>query len=280
MGILSIQSYVITGHVGNAAACLPLQLLGFDVWTLNTVVLSNHPAVRPPKSQINNPQKILDFFDGICELGLLVECEAVLGGYLENAANGAAMVEIAAKVKQFNKRALFICDPVMGDNDRIYVKGDIVNFYKNNAIGLADVILPNAFEAYLLTGVEVTDIESAIKAIEIMKNYGPKIVIISGVNIPNTEKLATLMSFENEVWLTMAPKVAAPSQGAGDLLSALFTGHYLKNENPKDSFNLAVAGVHAALVYAKMISHEFLPLVSAQSSIINPPKIFSTKRIK
>ena len=100
----------------------------------------------------------MDFFDGICELGLLVECEAVLGGYLENAANGAAMVEIAAKVKQFNKRALFICDPLMGDNDRIYVKCYIVNFYKNNAIGLSDVILPNAFEAYLINSADLLEV--------------------------------------------------------------------------------------------------------------------------
>ena len=40
--ILSIQSAVAYGHVGNSAATFPLQRLGHEVWPVPTVVFSNH----------------------------------------------------------------------------------------------------------------------------------------------------------------------------------------------------------------------------------------------
>ena len=280
MAILSIQSNVITGYVGNAAARLPLQRLGFEVWALDTVTLSNHPAICPPAGETSNPEQILNLFNGIHSLGLLKKCVAVLGGYLGNAENGPAMVHAVIKTREENKRALFVCDPVMGDNGRIYVNGDIVSFYKNRAVSLADIVLPNAFEASLLTGISVTDVSSALQAIQNLRNRGSAIIIITGVEAPDTSKLATLISFKDEVWQTITPKVEIQSHGAGDLLSALFTGNYVRSGNPLISVSGAVAGVYAALKNAKKSQSETLSLVSVQRTILDPPETFTPERLR
>ena len=243
MAILSIQSSVITGYVGNAAARLPLQRLGFEVWALDTVILSNHPAICPPTGQTNTPEQILNLFNGIDSLGLLSDCVGVLGGYLGHANNGPAMVHVVNKTRNKNKRTLFICDPVMGDNGKIYVDGDIVRFYVDSVMGLADIILPNAFEASLLTGTSVTSVSTALQAIQKLRNNGPAIAVITGVEAPDNSKLATLISFKDEVWQTITPKIEIQSHGAGDLLSALFTGYYIRSKNPLMSVSGAVAGV-------------------------------------
>ena len=279
MAILSIQSNVITGYVGNAAARLPLQRLGFEVWALDTVVLSNHPSICPPTGQTSTPEQILDLFNGIHSLGLLNKCVAVLGGYLGNAENGPALVHAVRKTREENKRALFVCDPVMGDNGRIYVDGDIVSFYTNRAMNIADIILPNAFEASLLTGISVTNVSTAVQAIQSLRNRGPSIIIVTGVQTPDTSKLATLISFKDEVWQTLTPKIEIPSHGAGDLLSALFTGNYIQSRNPLMSVSSAVAGVYAALKNAKKAQTDTLSLISVQKTILDPPEPFKPERL-
>ena len=280
MAILSIQSNVITGYVGNAAARLPLQRLGFEVWALDTVTLSNHPAICPPTGQISTPEQILDLFNGIRSLGLLNKCVAVLGGYLGNAENGPALLHAVSRTRKENKRALFVCDPVMGDNGRIYVDGDIVSFYTNKAMSIADIMLPNAFEASLLTGISVTSVSTALQAIQNLRNRGPAIIIVTGVKAPDTSKLATLISFKDEVWQTLTPKVEIQSHGAGDLLSALFTGNYIQNKNPLTSVSNAIAGVYSVLKNAKKTDADTLSLTSVQETMLDPPETFKPERLK
>ena len=280
LAILSIQSNVITGYVGNAAARLPLQRLGFEVWALDTVILSNHPAICPPTGQTSTPGQILDLFNGIHSQGLLNKCVAVLGGYLGNAENGPVLVHAVVKSREENKRALFICDPVMGDNGRIYVPGDIVSFYKNRAMSLTDIALPNAFEASLLTGISVTNVSTALQAIQTLRNQGPDTIVITGVEAPDNSKLATLISFKDETWQITTPKVEIQSHGAGDLLSALFTGHYIRSGNHLMAVSGAVAGVYAALKNAKKTRSETLSLVSVQKIILDPPEIFAPERLR
>tara|TARA_B100001287_G_C22561328_1_gene471595 strand:- start:45 stop:887 length:843 start_codon:yes stop_codon:yes gene_type:complete len=280
LAILSIQSSVITGYVGNAAARLPLQRLGFEVWALDTVILSNHPAICPPTGQTNTPEQILNLFNGIDSLGLLSDCVGVLGGYLGHANNGPAMVHVVNKTRNKNKRTLFICDPVMGDNGKIYVDGDIVRFYVDSVMGLADIILPNAFEASLLTGTSVTSVSTALQAIQKLRNNGPAIAVITGVEAPDNSKLATLISFKDEVWQTITPKIEIQSHGAGDLLSALFTGYYIRSKNPLMSVSGAVAGVYAALKNAEETKSNTLSLVSVQEVINDPPETFPPERLR
>ncbi|MFC7543031.1 pyridoxal kinase [Siccirubricoccus deserti] len=121
MNILSIQSWVAYGHVGNASAVFPLQRLGAEVWAVNTVQFSNHPGHGGFRGQVFSGGLVRDCVQGIAERGVLPQCDAVLSGYIGEAGIGGAVVDAVRQVKSANPRALYCCDPVIGDAGRIYV---------------------------------------------------------------------------------------------------------------------------------------------------------------
>jgi len=274
VSILSIQSNVLSGHVGNAAACLPLHRLGYEVWPLDTVVLSNHPALTPPTGRRQRPDELIELIDGLAARGLFGSCSGLLSGYLGDAENGSAVTYAADAIKSENPDALIFCDPVMGDNGKIYVNGDILGFYKDNLVKKADIIAPNAFEAGLLVDGEVNSRDQAISAIQHLRNQNPSIVILTGVERANGVELENFIGFADGVWSVTTPKIEVLSHGAGDLLSALFVGRYLATENALTSFRDAVSGVFATLQYAASHDCEDLPVVAAQEEFLNPKQRF------
>lgn len=279
MSILSIQSNVTTGHVGNAAACFPLQRMGFEVWAVDTVVLSNHPALRPPTGRRRTPEEISTLINGIAARGLLSDCAAVVSGYLGDVENGGAVIDAVRVVKKINNRALFLCDPVMGDDGKLYVGGDILEFYKDKAVDLADILTPNAFEAGLLVDREIRSRQDAIDAIRQLRRRSPEIVIITGMKCEKDQTCDNFIALQDGIWRITTPKVAVASHGAGDLLSALFIGKYLSTGNALASIADAVSGVQAALEIAAAEECEDMPVISAQDRILNPQTRYAPEAI-
>src|SRR3954470_6423166 len=115
--VLSVQSRVAYGHVGNAASVFPLQRLGIEAWALDTVAFSNHTGHGKWRGSAVAAAEIATLFEGIAELGVLPQIDAVLSGYLGDAATGPVLLDIVDGVRRANPRALFCCDPVIGDID-------------------------------------------------------------------------------------------------------------------------------------------------------------------
>ena len=131
MNILSIQSHVSYGHVGNAAAVLPLQLLGHEVWPVHTTQFSNHTGHANVSGQRFTSSHIEGLLSGIQNLGLFSTCNAVLSGYLGEAETVGIISEIVTRVKAANPDAIFLCDPVMGDDDKgLYVPDTVADAIK------------------------------------------------------------------------------------------------------------------------------------------------------
>ena len=155
MNILSIQSWVAYGHVGNAAAMFPMQRLGHEVWAVNTVQFSNHTGYGAWKGSVFSGEAVAEVVTGIEERGALPRCDGVLSGYMGDAAIGEAILGAVAKVKAVRPDALYCCDPVIGDVGRgIFVRPGIPEFIKARAVAAADIITPNHFELELLSGRE------------------------------------------------------------------------------------------------------------------------------
>src|SRR5437762_4577514 len=153
MNILSIQSWVAYGHVGNAAAMFPLQRLGHEVWAVNTVQFSNHPGHGGFRGQVFPADCVREVVAGIADRGLLPKCDAVLSGYLGDASIGDAVLEAVSAAKAANPRALYCCDPVIGDvGTGVYVRAGIAEFMRQRAVPAADIVTPNHFELQQLTG--------------------------------------------------------------------------------------------------------------------------------
>src|SRR5271155_3794656 len=150
---LSVQSWVACGNVGNTAALFPLQRLGCETGSLNTVAFSNHTGYGKWQGDAVPASQIAALFDGIAELGVLPRCDAVLSGFLGDAEIGPVLLDIVARVKHANPQALFCCDPVMGDvGPGWYVRAGVPEFYRDRALAVADIATPNRFELEWLTG--------------------------------------------------------------------------------------------------------------------------------
>ena len=131
MNVLSIQSSVAYGHVGNNAAVFPLQRLGFSVWPVNTVHFSNHTGYGDWRGFVLPAEDVADVIQGIEDRGVLSECDAVLSGYVGDASVGQVVLDAVARVKAANPRAIYCCDPVMGDADRgFFVRPGIPGFMR------------------------------------------------------------------------------------------------------------------------------------------------------
>ena len=191
MNILSIQSWVAYGHVGNASAVFPLQRLGAEVWAVNTVQFSNHTGYGSWRGQVFGAELVQYLVQGIEDRGALPGCDAVLSGYMGDAAIGEAVLGAAAKVKAANPAALYCCDPVIGDVGRgVFVRPGIPEFMRDRAVPAADLITPNQFELENLTGLPVTTLaeaKAAVAALQAtMAASGPRAVLVTSLQVAET----------------------------------------------------------------------------------------------
>ena len=135
MNLLSIQSHVAYGHVGNSVAVFALQRIGVEVWPVNTVQFSNHTGYGKARGQVLDAALIREVVGGIEDRGVLGECDGVLSGYVGSAGIGGAILEAVATVKRANPAAKYCCDPVIGDAGRgVYVRDGVPEFMKAKAV--------------------------------------------------------------------------------------------------------------------------------------------------
>ncbi|MDR3187211.1 MAG: pyridoxal kinase [Holosporaceae bacterium] len=249
--ILSIQSHVSYGYVGNKAAVFPLQSLGFDVVPVNTVQFSNHTGYGKWRGEVFSAEHIMDIAKGIEDIGQARKCTAILSGYMGSREICETVQEIVKRYKSANSSLLYLCDPVMGGKT-CFVKPEVVDFFKENL--LADVITPNQYEAELLSNVKI----DAVKSLKIAANYFHekkiKIVAITGVSIPEfPDELCVFVSDAQDQYIVKAKEYnfSTPINGTGDLLAALFLGYYLKIKE------IAKAAQYSAYFTQKVLKNTF-----------------------
>jgi pyridoxine kinase len=179
MNILSIQSHVAYGHVGNSAAVFPLQRLGIEVWPVNTVQFSNHPGYGGWRGDVFSGAAVRLVIEGIDERGVLGECDGVISGYLGSLDTGEAVVDAVARVKGANPAARYCCDPVIGDADRgVFVRAGIPEFIKESMLPIADLLTPNQFELDYLGGRTTATMADLVVAIDAVHARGPGVLRI------------------------------------------------------------------------------------------------------
>ena len=275
MAILSIQSHVAYGHVGNAAATLPLQRLGREVWAVHTVMFAAHAGYGPPRGPVFSPETIRSVVEGIEERGVMPRCKAVLSGYLGDASLGEAVLDAATRVKRANPEALYCCDPVMGDAEPgVYVRESIPDFMRERAIPAADIATPNAFELSLLTGQSTNTTESALAACRALIAMGPKTVLLTSFEPADAPEpgIGMIAATADKAWRVVTPKRSldpAPN-GAGDLSAALFLAFMIESGNPGLALGQTASAINAVFAATEKAGTRELALVAAQDEIRNP----------
>jgi pyridoxine kinase len=230
MAVLSIQSAVAYGHVGNAVAVPALQMLGHEVWRVDTVAFSNHPGHGQFAGAVRSAQDVATVLQGIKALGVLAECDAVLSGYLGEAETSGPIADMADAVRQARPDGLYVLDPVIGDDGRIFVRDGVLETIRDRLVPRADIVLPNPSELGWLTGGAVEGREGLINAARALLSQGPKLVIVTGIG--ETDEMASYAIAANAVWRASAPRRERRFNGTGDLFAALFTGWFLRSNDP------------------------------------------------
>ena len=182
MQVLSVQSSVAYGHVGNAAATFPLQRLGHEVWPVATVNYSNHPGHGSYRGGVYHATDVAETLDEIERRGGFHRCDAVLSGFLGSPATGPVLLNAVDRIKRANPEALYVLDPVIGDAERgVYVADGIAEFFRDEALKRADIVMPNLFELEQLSGRTIRDVDTAVGAAASLLDYGPSTIVVTGV---------------------------------------------------------------------------------------------------
>jgi pyridoxine kinase len=286
--ILSIQSWVSYGHVGNAAAIFPLQRMGFEVWAIHTVQFSNHTGYGAWTGMILPPEHIAEIVQGMSERGALATCDAVLSGYMGSAQTAEAILSAVGRVREANSNALYCCDPVMGDMDRgVFVRPEIPDVMKNQVTTIADVITPNQFELELLTGKTVKTLQDALEAANLLRQHirqaGPRIVLVTSLLREDApaNTIETLAVANEGAFLVNTPLIPLepPRNGTGDLIAALFFGNYLKINDVAKSLENSVSALYSLLELTHQLGTREIQLVAAQDEYVHPSKQFSAQKL-
>ncbi|MDR2842176.1 MAG: pyridoxal kinase PdxY [Spirochaetaceae bacterium] len=284
MAILSIQSHVVYGTVGNSSAVFPLQRLGNEVWAVNTVEFSNHTGYGKWRGSILSPALTNDILLGLSEHGVLEKCSALISGYLGDPEIGLSILNAVTMVKAANKNALYCCDPVMGDYGKgFYVHKDIPRIIKEQLIPYADILTPNQFELEALSGLETTDISAAKTAIEILHNAGPRLVLVTSYKDrqDNPQEISMLVSNAKNIWRITTPCLpfSKPLSGSGDLTSAVFLSNYLQTGDPVKTLENTASSVYGILSGTYKAKSPELLTVAFQQELVSPSNTFKAEKL-
>ena len=282
MNLISIQSHVAYGHVGNSAAVFPLQRMGVEVWPIHTVQFSNHPGYGDFKGQVFGAPLIRDIIAGIEARGVLGECDGVLSGYMGDAEIGAAILDAVASVKRANPSARYCCDPVIGDVGKgVFVREGIPEFIRNKALALADIVTPNQFELDFLSGRGSATLEEARHAIKSVHDLGPRAVLVTSLHTAETPEghLDMLASDETGLFRLRTPKLDVAASGAGDAIAALFFAHYLRQGKIDEALARAGSAIFGVLAKTAEAGCSEIQVVMAQDEIVKPTRVFEAERL-
>ncbi|TKJ32829.1 pyridoxal kinase PdxY [Blastococcus sp. CCUG 61487] len=280
--VLSIQSHVAYGHVGNAASVFPLQRLGVEVWPVHTVQFSNHTGYGQWTGRVFDGPSVEEIVDGIADRGVLGQCDAVLSGYLGSADVGHAVVHSVARVREANPDAVYLCDPVIGDVGRgVFVRPGIEELMREVAVPAADVVTPNHFELDLLSGSTTRSLAEVKDAVAAVQELGPKVVLTTSLDTDDTpaDSVDLLASADGRHFRVRTPKLALTLNGAGDAIAAIFLAHLLATGSPAEALGPAAASVFGLLERTAAAGSREIVLVAAQDEIVAPTHVFEVTEV-
>lgn len=287
MRILSIQSSVAYGHVGNSAAVFPLQRLGHEVWPVFTVHFSNHTGYGAWRGPLLDPADVREVITGIEERGVLPTCDAVLSGYQGSPAVAAVIVDAVRRVKEANPAATYTCDPVMGNaKSGCFVNPEIPPVIRAEVVPVADILTPNQFELGFITGRDAlggpSPIEDVLEAADEVRAMGPGTVLVTSVERADApaDVIEMVAVTGDGAWIVQTPRLPMKANGSGDITAALFTAHLHDSGSPAVALGRTVASVYDVLKATLESGERELRLIAAQEAIAVPDERFEVRRLR
>lgn len=282
--VISIQSHVAYGYVGNRAACFPLERLGLEVVAVNTVQLSNHTGYPTYPGDVFGADHVRRVLSGVAERGVYGRCGGLLSGYLGGADLAEAVAETVDAVKAAAPGALYLCDPVMGDREGgLYVPPDQPERFRQLLLPRADIIAPNHYELEVLAGAPAATGAELLAAAQALRARGPGLALITSAELPEArpDTVTMILVGPDGAHAVETPRLSfrEPPNGAGDLTSALFLGRLLQGVPPVRALELTAASLAGVYARTHREDRRELALVAAQNELHTPTRNVQARRL-
>ena len=277
MSVISIQSQVAYGHVGNSAAVFPMQMHGIDVIAVPTTLLSNRPGYPTVRGRVLEAQLVADLLRGIEERGAVDNCRMILSGYLGSAEIAAVVADFVARAKARNPALLYACDPVLGDRDRgLFVDADIPPLVRDRLCPLADIITPNHFEFEWLSETKATTTAQMIEAARALMARGPSTVVVTSAELQDTPdgEIETVAVERTSAWRVGTAKLPISPSGTGDLFAALFAAARVLGKATPEALGHAASAIFAVLELTAARGTEEMRIVESARHLTHPTRRF------
>ena len=282
--VISIQSHVVYGYAGNKSAVFPMQLLGVDVWALNTVQFSNHTQYGKWTGMVIPKEQIGEIVRGIDEIGELHKCDAMVSGYIGSAEQVEEIIKALQKIKSKNPNAIYLCDPVMGHPDKGCIVADgVKEGLIKLAMAQADIMTPNLVELRELTGLTVENFAQAIEAVKVILSKGPKKVLVKHLSKVGQDpsQFEMLLANQEGIWHINRPlhKFDREPVGVGDLTAGLFLANLLNGKSDIEAFEHTANAVNDVMETTYKHSSYELQLIAARELIVKPHSHYKAVKI-
>ena len=281
MNVISIQSQVAFGHVGNSAAVFPMQLHGIDVIAVPTTLLSNRPGYQTIRGRVLDAELVADLLRGIEERGAVDSATMILSGYLGSAANAAAVADFVARAKAKNPALLYCCDPVLGDRDRgLFVHADIPPLVRDLLCPLADIVTPNHFEFEWLSGAKAATADQLLKAARAFMARGT--VVITSAELDDTPggEIESVAVDRDGAWRVRTPKLPISPNGTGDLFAALLVAARVRGNDTPAALSHAASAIYAVLTRTAADGTEEMRIVESAEELVRPARRFEAVALR
>ena len=265
--VVSLQSFVSHGHVGNSVALFALQRQGVSVSALHTVMYSSHLGHAGWRGAPVEPALLAELVEGLQARGALAHSDALLTGFLGSMAHGAVALDCVERMRARHPATRWVCDPVLGDQGRLYVDASMIEFYAEQALALVDVLTPNVSELGWLSGTSTSSAapEALFAAMSQLLERMPQGAWVMTTGVPDSpDTLQLLLASAEQRWVVSAPRFARGFGGAGDLFAASLCAALVGGAPPEAAAQQAAARVAGVLEQTHALGADELELISAQ----------------
>jgi pyridoxine kinase len=283
MTVISIQSQVAFGHVGNSAAVFPMQMHGIDVIAVPTTLLSNRPGYPTVRGRVLDAQLVADLLLGVEERGALDTAKMILSGYLGSPEIAAVVADFVARAKASHPHLIYCCDPVLGDRDRgLFVHADIPPLVRDRLCPLADIITPNHFEFEWLCGAKAATTDQMIEAAQALLARGPSTIVVTSAELEDKPagEIDSLAVERCQAWRVRTPKLPISPNGTGDLFAALFASARILGSDTPDALAHAASAIFAVLERTAISGTEEMRIVESAELLAHPKRRFDAVAVR
>jgi pyridoxine kinase len=265
--VIVISSHVARGSVGNRAAVFALETLGFPVWAVPTVILPWHPGHGRATRIVPPADQFAALLEDLENAPWLDEVDAVLSGYLGDAAQAGPVASLVRTVKKSNPGALYVCDPVMGDSGGLYVPQATAAALRDTLMPLADIATPNRYELEWMAGANLPDLRSTVAA---ALDAGPPTMLVTSAPAMMAGGGGNLLLDGRHAMLAEHRLIDRPPNGLGDLTAALYLARVLDGQPPPEALQSTTAAVFEILVRTAKRGGDELQLETDAQSLSHP----------